>query len=98
MDIDINNLPEEITVEMYAYYNTDFNFISYRDNNYARSGTMVLISDAVSVDFKITGRDVITKNVVDGLKAESQKIRADAEVKCKMIDDKINSLLAIESD
>ncbi len=98
MNIDINNLPEEITTTLYAYYNTDFNFISYRDNNDIRDSTMVLMSEGVSVDFKITGRDVITKNVVDGLKAESQKIRADAEVKCKRIDDKINSLLAIESD
>ncbi len=98
MDIDINNLPEEITVEMYAYYNTEFNFISYRDNNDVRNSAMVLMSEGVSMTFKTANKGAITKQAVDNLKAESQKIRADAEVKCKRIDDKINSLLAIEND
>ncbi len=94
MDIDINNLPEEITTDVYLLMDDS----GWLTSNITELNKFYTTIGKVEVTFKIKHKDKITGDIVGRLKAESQKIRADAEVKCKMIDDKINSLLAIESD
>ncbi len=94
MYIDINNLPEEITTDVYLMMDDS----GWLASNIAELDKFYTTIGKVEVTFKIKRKDNITGDIVDRLKDESQKIRADAEVKCKMIDDKINSLLAIESD
>ncbi len=96
MNIDLNNLPEELVVTVYAYYNADFDYVSYRDTDSVNDSTMLLISEPLSITFKTLDRDALVSKTVDSLKEDSKKIRADAEVRCKLNDEKINSLLALE--
>ncbi len=99
MNIDINNLPEEITMDLVLVV-TEFGWLKAfnADDGSVIENHTKLTNKTTRVTFKIGSIKEIKGGVVDKLKAESKKIRADAEVKCKRIDDKINSLLAIESD
>ncbi len=99
MNININDLPKEITMNLVLVV-SDFGWLKVFDvsdksviNNYVG-----LTAEPVLVTFKIDSKADITAGLVENLKAESQKIRADAEVQCKEIDDKINSLLALTND
>ncbi len=94
MNIDINNLPEEVTTDVYLLMD-DSGWLASNITELSEHYTTI---GKVEVTFKIKRKDKITGDIVDRLKDGAQKIRADAEVKCKRIDDKINSLLAIESD
>ncbi len=95
----MNNLPSEITMKLVLTV-SDFGWLKVFDvsdekliNNYVG-----LSVKPVLVTFKIGSKADITNGLVENLKAESQKIRADAAVQCKEIDDKINSLLALTND
>ncbi len=99
MNIDMNNLPEELTMNLVLVV-SDFGWLKVFD---ASDKTLInsyvgLSIEPVSVTFKIGSKTDITNGLVENLKAESQKIRADAEVECREIGDKINSLLALTND
>lgn len=94
MDIDLNNLPEKITVGV---------ILMSDDSGYTVASSRIfsgysVIAEPVKVTFKLLKKSDITKNTVSRLKAESTKILADAELARKSIDDKIKSLLAITND
>ncbi len=96
MNIGTNNLPETITLNLSAYV-SDHGWVrtlDESDKSVADSYTEIS-SEPVEVTFKIKQRDEITGELVDRLREESQKVRADAEIKCQRIDEKINSLLAL---
>ncbi len=92
MNIDINDLPETVTVYIYPLLSSYGNVMVHTNtiDGYTQIG------EPVSVTFKTRSKDVIVSDVVANLKEESSKIRAKAEVECNRINDKINSLLAIE--
>ncbi len=94
MEIDISNFPEEITTDVYLMMD-DAGWLS---SDLVGLSELYTTIGKVEVTFKIKQKDKITGDIVERLKDESKKIRADAEVECKIIDDKINSLLAIEND
>jgi hypothetical protein len=54
-----------------------------------------LISEPVEVTFKLKKREEVNSSLVKCLKAEAQKITADAEIRCHAINEKIQSLLAL---
>ena len=89
--MNINDLPEEIELKLVPMLSA-YGYITVHEK---LLDGYVQIGAPFTVKFKTISKDVITKGVVDNLKAESQKIRADAEVKCKLIDEKINTLLAL---
>ncbi len=99
MNIDMNNLPSEITMNLVLVV-TDFGWIKAFDvsDESIIKNHVGLTEKPVLVTFKIDSKADITSGLVENLKAESQKIRADAEVECKEIDDKLNSLLALTND
>ncbi len=99
MNINVNDLPKKVTMNLVLTV-SDFGWLKVFDasdesviNNY-----IGLTVEPVSVTFKIGSKADITAGLVENLKAESQRIRADAEVKCKEIDEKVNSLLALTCD
>ncbi len=100
MNININELPKEITMDL-VLESTDWGWLRvYEAKDTCTGGdTMISISsETVTVTFKTKGKTEITAGLVENLKAESKKIRANAEASCKEIDEKINSLLALTCD
>ncbi len=100
MNININELPKEITMDL-VLESTDWGWLRVyeaKDTCIGGNTNISISSETVTVTFKTKGKTDITAGLVENLKAESQKIRADAEVKCKEIDEKINSLLALTCD
>ncbi len=91
MELDINNLPKEVTVNVSLMIDDDGWLCA---NLYNASDIYTTIGE-VEVTFKIKQKAEITDEIVDRLKNESQKIRADAEVKCERIEQKIQTLLAL---
>jgi hypothetical protein len=91
MDFDTTNPPKEITLNVYPML-SEHGWVTLNDiplPNY------VLLADPVEVTFKIKMKEELTSNLVDNLKTQEQEIRAKAEIKCKNIQDKIQSLLAL---
>ena len=50
------------------------------------------------VEVTLVGKDVMVENKIESLKAEKQKILADAQLKVTQIEEKIQNLLAISFD
>ena len=98
-DLDINDLPEEVTINTVLQINTKYGFVLVRDSEDDVREGYASLSEPLEVTFKISkSRSDITKEAVDNLKAESQKIRAEAESKCNRIDEQMQRLLALSSD
>jgi hypothetical protein len=93
-DFDIKNPPEEITVTIYLGISDEYGWLRLLESEV---DIYTIVSEPVQVTFKIASREAITKGVIEGMRKEEQNIRAEAESKCKRIDEKIQSLLAIES-
>ncbi len=91
MNLDTNDLPEEITIDVLPML-TEYGTIVTHDC--ALDGYVVL-GDAVKVTFKIKKKDAINKELVIGLREKASKIRATAESQCVQIEEKIQSLLAL---
>ena len=98
MNIDLNDLPEEITMDV-VLNSTDWGFVRmYSPDEAAIVDGIVISAKPVTVTFKVIGKAEATTEIVKELKEKSQKIKAIAEVKCNEIDEKINSLLALTCD
>ena len=93
MNIDLNNLPEEVTVDMYLHVHSEYDFIHI--SQYAESADYTCIAGPVAVTFQVEDKDKIIKDAVELLRNEIQKVRAEAEVKCGAIEEKIQSMLAL---
>ena len=93
MEFDINNPPEEITIDVFLslseYGHLAVSHLSIESQGYTN------LAEPIKATFKLKKRNEITDGMVDNLKAEKQKLIADTEVKCNRIDDKINQLLAL---
>ena len=95
MDLDINNLPEEVTTTVYPRLNTEYGYVHLSVCKEGGGPDYVSLCEPVDFTFKIKNKKEITTDLVASLKAESSRIRAEAEVACQDIDNKIQSLLAL---
>lgn len=68
--------------------------LAFTDANMASSGWALV--GIANVSLKIPSEDVLITNKIEALKTEKQTIRAEAEMKSRVIDKKIQELLAIE--
>lgn len=68
--------------------------LSFSDANMAPSGWSLV--GVATVSLKIPSEDILINNKIEALKIEKQTIRAEAEMKSRVIDKKIQELLAIE--
>ena len=93
MNIDLNNLPEEVTEDVYLHVHNEWNFTSI--NQYPDMEDYTCIAGPVTVTFEVSDRDKIINDAVESLRNEIQKVRAKAEVKCNAIEEKIQSMLAL---
>ncbi len=98
-DVDEKDLPEEITANLWLQKSIEYNYlyVGYREEPDANTGYLCL-SEPLEVTFKIKPRKDINKSEIDCLKNSASKIRASAEMKCKVIEEKIQSLLCLEVD
>jgi len=94
MNIDLNNLPEEVTEDMYLLVHDEFSYTYISPYQNDMDG-FTCIAGPVPVTFKINDKDKIIKDAVESLRNEIQKVRAAAEVKCNAIEEKIQSMLAL---
>ena len=94
MYLDANDLPEEVTLSVYPIM-TDYGLVMVSTSEIDSYTT---IGDSVEVTFKIKTKDVISKELVAGLKDKASKIRASAESECAQIEEKIQSLLALPNN
>lgn len=94
MYLDIDDLPEELTISVYPHM-TQFGSLNISDTDLGEDSYYTLIGEPVEVTLKLMKRDKVVDGVVANLKAEAQKVMADAQVKCNQIDEKIQSLLAL---
>jgi len=88
---DINDMPAEVTMTVIPTISPYGTVCLYRKvmDDYTQ------IAEPIEITFKTISGDVIKNGVVENLKAESTQIRAEAEMQCKIIEDKIQSLLAL---
>ena len=93
MNIDLNNLPEEVTEDVYLHVHNEWDFTSLSQYDYMDDYTC--IAGPVTVTFVTNDRDKIIKEAVESLRNEIQKVRAEAEVRCGAIEEKIQSMLAL---
>ncbi len=91
MNIDVNNLPEEVTTKIYLMMD-DSGWLTSNISELSKYYTTI---GSAEVTFKIKQKAEITDEIVDRLRDESQKIRADAQVECERIEQKIQTLLAL---
>ena len=93
MNIDLNNLPEEVTVDVYLLVHDEYDFLHV--SQYAKSDGYTCIAGPVPVTFVTNDRDKIIRDAVASLRKAIQTIRADAELKCNAIEEKIQGMLAL---
>ena len=94
MNIDLNNLPEEVTEDMYLLVHDEFSYTYISPYQNDMDG-FTCIAGPVPVTFKINDKDKIINNAVASLRKAIQTIRADAELKCGAIEEKIQGMLAL---
>ena len=93
MNIDLNNLPEEVTEDIYLLMNDRWGWTAIYEKPDLEDYTC--IAGPVAVTFQVEDKDKIIKDAVESLRNEIQKVRAEAEVKCGAIEEKIQSMLAL---
>ena len=93
MNIDLNNLPEEVTEDVYLHVHNKYNFTNI--NVYPDMENYTCIAGPITVTFEVKDRDEVVKTAVESLRNAIQKVRAEAEVKCNAIEEKIQSMLAL---
>ena len=93
MNIDLNNLPEEVTVDMYLHAHSEYDFVYV--SQYAERADYACIAGPIAVTYETNHREKNIKDAVESLRNEIQKVRAEAEVKCGAIEEKIQSMLAL---
>ena len=94
-DLDINNLPEEYTTTVYLSWNTTYEWANVYENSPEDDPKRFLLAEPVEVTFKIKPREDVTKDAVEGLRREIEKVRAAANIKCNQLEEKIQNLLAL---
>ena len=91
--LDITDLPEEVTEDIYLFVHDEWSFMSISQHPDMDDYTRV--AGPLSVTFKIKDNDEIINDVVASLRKSMQTVRAEAEVKCNAIEEKIQSYLAL---
>lgn len=91
--LDVNDLPEEITEAIYPLM-SEYGTVLFHDSTMDGYTTL---GDPVEVTFKLKKKDEISKQLVVDLRDKASKIRAEAEIECSQIEEKIQSLLALPS-
>ena len=94
MNIDLKEMPKEITTLVYPCVHPKYGWLSLRDDPPEYSD-YVQIGDPVEMTFKLLGSNEVLTEVVTVLKEEQSKLRAESERKCMDIEEKIQSLLAL---
>ncbi len=95
-EADQSNLPEAITATLYLQQNIAHGYF-YVSQFKPDEEFYTLIAEPMDVTFKIKDNDEIIKKVVENLRSQIQKTRADAEMKCNGLEEKIQSLLCLEA-
>jgi hypothetical protein len=93
MNIGLNNLPEEVTEDVYLHVHNEYNFTSI--NVYPDMADYTCIAGPVTVTFEVKDKSEVINTAVESMRNEIQKVRAEAEVKCNAIEEKIQSMLAL---
>ena len=93
MSLDLNNLPEEVTEDVYLHVRNEYNFTSI--NVYPDMEDYTCIAGPVTVTFEVKDKSEVINTAVESMRNEIQKVRAEAEVKCNAIEEKIQSMLAL---
>ena len=93
MNVDLNNLPEEVTEDVYLLINEKWGWTAIYEKPDLED--YVCIAGPVTVTFEVNDKNKIIKDVVESLRNEIQKVRAEAEVRCGAIEEKIQSMLAL---
>ena len=93
MNIDLNNLQEEVTQDIYLLVNEKWGWTTTYEKPDLEDYTC--LAGPVTVTFEVKDRNEIINAAVESLRNEIQKVRAEAEVKCNAIEEKIQSMLAL---
>ena len=93
-DLDIKNLPEEYTTTVYLVWKNEYSWAQVSEYS-PDDPDSFLIAEPIEITFKMRPREDATKEAVEGLRREIEKVRAAANIKCNQIEEKIQSLLAL---
>ena len=101
MYIDLNNIPETLTLKLRLTINKSGwvwqqEMTNWDDELNKLDDDETWLSDTVEVTFQTVDVTSVKNNLIKGLKEQKNKIRVAAEQECVEIEEKINSLLAIE--
>lgn len=92
MEMDINNLPDELTVRTFLMVD-QFGWITMHTDE---MDNYIVLSE-MDVTFKLKPREDVVNESIARLRAIIKETRAKAETECKQIEEKIQSLLALPS-
>ena len=75
------------------YSGTEFMYSAF---SFDPSNMGYILVDEMEIEFNEPPRDVLVNGAISAYRAEQQKIRAEAQSKITLLDEKIQSLLALE--
>lgn len=90
------SIPSHFEGKIYFLYNTKHGFLAVNDNdclNDSEEYTLLAEHEVPRIDFDT---EALTGKVVDRLQEQIQKERAESSRRVKHLEDRINSLLALE--
>ena len=87
----MSNYPDDI-----RQYDHDPRSPFYDDSNDLIDG-YTAVSEPIEIKFKLKNRDELTNQMVAQMREQITETRANAESKCKILEEKIQSLLALPS-
>ena len=93
MNLDINDLPEEITQKVFLLYNQRWGIVTVHPRD--DMDDYICIAEPVEVTFKIKPREDTVKAAIESLRRQIQIVRAAAEVECNQLEGRIQNLLAL---
>ena len=95
MNIDIKELPEEITVMVCPCVHSHYGWFALHEDPLTECSDYIGIGDPVEVTFKLGSREDAMNDVIGKLKKEQAEIRVDSEKRCMGLEEKIQQLLAL---
>lgn len=94
--MNLEELGSEWSGKVYVYWNTEYGWLQVSQHSDWADDDSVLLGESGEITVPLIPRDEMVNRQIDHLKAESQRVLAKSQAQLDEIDQRIQSLLAIE--
>lgn len=95
IEFDIKNPPKEYTTTLYPTYNHRFGLVALYEDGKQDDPECTPLADPIKITFKIKNNTDLVSGSINMLRLDKNATLDYAEIKCREIDERIQSLLAI---